>query len=306
MAVDTTILSPELLRPFTAAQARDIGITAWQLRVLLSEAVVRHVLHDVYIAGDVPDTIDVRLAALALVTPPHAVVCDRTAAWVWGVDAFQPWELDMVPPLDTYVLRGRTRIRRPEAAGGERDLSAEDVVTVGGIEVTTPLRTSLDLATGLSRNQALAVMESFARMHGVGKTQLRALLPRYRGRRGVVQARELIPLVDPRTESTGESFVKLAIHDAGLPQPQPQHWVSAGGAAAYRLDLAYPRLKICIEYDGEEFHSSDEAKEKDRRRRNWLREHGWVVIVVTKDDLRGARREAWLAELRVAIVDRMR
>jgi hypothetical protein len=306
MGTTTNEKLAQLPMPFKAIDAEQLGITSWQLRQMVSGAQVRQVLREVYVRSDLPDTIELRASALALVAPPHAVICDRTAAWLWGVDTLRPWELEILPRLEAFVLSGRTRIRRPQAGGGERDLCADDIVMIGGVRVTSPVRTSLDLGCCLSRSEALAAMNGFARIHGVGVAELATLLPRYRGRRGVVQARELVPLVDPRSESTGESFTRLAIHDEGLPVPTPQFWVRIGGVPTYRLDLAYPRLKVCVEYDGEEFHSSDEAEEADRIRREWLRDNGWVVIVVTKADFRGRAREAWLRELRFALADRMR
>ena len=86
-----------------------------------------------------------------------------------------------------------------------------------------------------------------------------------------------------------------------MPAPQVQWWITRNGRRLYRLDLAYPGMKICVEYDGEEFHDSPEAREADEARRAWLRERGWIVIVVTKDDLSpdGVRR--WTEELRRAI-----
>jgi hypothetical protein len=292
-------------RPFRTVDAGKLGISPWQLLRLVHEGEARRVLQGVYVSRQHSDTIELRAEALALVAPPHAVICDRTAAWLWGVDALRRWELEMTPCLDVYVLRGRTRVRRPQAGGGERDLRAEDLVPIGDILVTTPVRTSLDLACRLSRYEGLAVMDAFARTHGADSTELAALLPRYRGRRGVVQARRLVPLVDARAESTGESFTRLAIHDRGLPAPKPQHWVNVSGVPTYRLDLAYPALKICIEYDGEEFHSSDEARDNDRRRRQWLRDHGWKVIVVRKGDFKGLALETWLDELGATLAERM-
>lgn len=301
--------SENLLRlrdPFTSGDALRAGISPWNLRQLVLAGQVRPVLRGVYARSDVADTIPLRAAALGAVVPRHAVICDRTAAWLWGVDVLRPWELEQLPRLETFVLRGHARIRRPQAGGGERDLLPGEVVEIDGVCVTTPLRTSLDLGCGLSRYEALAAMDGFARVQGVGCVALTAMLPRFRGRRGVVQARELVPLVDGRAESTGESFTRAAIHDDGLPRPTPQFWVETEGSAAYRLDLAYPQLKICIEYDGQRYHSSDAARERDDKRRQWLREHGWVVIVVTKDDLSGPARDRWLAELRLAIAERMR
>lgn len=274
------------------------------MREMVRNSEVRQVHREVFVRADQEDDIGLRAAALALVAPEHVVMVDRTAAWLWHVDALHYAELDVMPPLETFSLRGHGRVRRTRASGGERDLLPVDVVTLNGVRVTTPVRTSLDLGCKLGRYEALGVMDCFARTHGVDSRQLSRLLPRFRGRRGVVQARELTPLVDGRSESGGESFTRLVIRDDGLPMPEPQYVVKVDRWTTYRLDLAYPRLKICVEYDGEEFHSSAEQKAADEKRRTWLRDHGWKVIVVTKDDLSGPKREAWLQELREAIAER--
>lgn len=292
--------------PFTSADAHAAGISRWTLAELVARGEVRRVLRNVYVMADAPDTISLRANAAALVVPRHSVAVDETAAWLWGVDAFRPWALDVVPRLQFFVPPGHKRVNRGEVGGGERDLSATDITVIANVTATTPLRTSLDLACSLPRYEALAAMDALAQMQGVTVPQLHALLPRYRRRRGVVQARGLVPLVDPRSESAGESFVRCAILDAGLPRPELQHEVTHRGAVLFRLDLAYPRLRICVEYDGEAFHSSDEQRTADRIRRAWLRDRGWIVIVVDKDSFRGEALDRWLHELRDRIAERTR
>jgi hypothetical protein len=292
--------------PFTSAQAREAGLNRWALTQAVAAGEVRRVLTDVYVARDAPDTLELRARAAALVLGEHAVVVDRSAAWLWGVDVLRASELDVCPRLETYVVSGCKRVTRREAGGGERDLAPRDIARLGTVRLTTPLRTSLDLACRLSPYQALAALDAFARIHGITTFDLMHELPRFRRRRGVVQARRLIPLVDGRAESSGESFTRLAIIDANLPLPRPQHWVTDRGQPVYRLDLAYPDLKICVEYDGQEYHASEEQREADRRRRAWLRDRGWLVIVVTKDDFAGNALDEWLGQLRSALIDRGR
>ena len=290
--------------PFTSGQALAAGLSRWDLAQLVREHAVRRILTDVYIPWHEPDTLENRALAAALVVPAHAVAVDRTAAWLWGVDVRKPWQLDVAPPVEFFALRGHARLRRGGVRSGERDLAPRDVTSVGGVRLTVPVRTALDLACAPGPYEALAAMDGLARVQGVTVEELLRELPRYRRRRGVVQARRLVPLVDGRAESAGESFTRLAIVDSGLPVPQPQVWVLESGVPKFRLDLAYPRLKICIEYDGEAFHSSREQREADRLRRTWLREHGWKVIVVRKDDFKGAALDSWLRELREEIADR--
>lgn len=132
---------------------------------------------------------------------------------------------------------------------------------------------------------------------------MRALLRRYRRRRGVVQLRRLVGLLDPRAESQPESWLRWFIVDWGLPLPEPQVWVDIDGVL-YRVDLAYRRARIAVEYDGEEFHTTPEQREHDKARRKALREIGWIVIVVTKDGLSREGRETWLTELAEALRSR--
>jgi very-short-patch-repair endonuclease len=63
-------------------------------------------------------------------------------------------------------------------------------------------------------------------------------------------------------------------------------------------------MRIAVEYDGKLFHSTDEQKAADRKRRKVLRDAGWIVIVVGSEDFAGAALDAWLGELREAIAER--
>ena len=288
--------------PFTRSDARDVGLSPAQIAELVRCRTIRRVLRNVYVACDVPDTVEVRAAAAALAVVPGAVFVDRTAAWLHGVDVFDYRELEVLPPVECVVLRDRSRIERPECVGGERDLAPSDVMRVHGLRVTTPLRTALDLGCVLPRPDALAALDMFARVHGVTRAELEVSLERYRRRRGVVQLRSLVPLVDGLAESARESRTRLAIIDDGLPVPRLQHWVEEHGVPLFRLDLAYPRHRVAVEYDGAEWHDrTDEQRDADRLRRRWLADNGWTVIVVRRGDFAPGRRTRWLDELRAAL-----
>ncbi|WP_432476255.1 DUF559 domain-containing protein [Nocardioides sp. GXQ0305] len=81
-------------------------------------------------------------------------------------------------------------------------------------------------------------------------------------------------------------------------------WVQIGGVPTYRLDLAYPRAKVAVEYDGEEFHSRPEDRARDEARRDVLRRQGWYVIVLTKASFADEACEAWTEELRRVLLER--
>ena len=100
--------------------------------------------------ADVESTPLVRArAARASSIGDSSVVCDRSAAWLWGVDCFGCAELDGTPALESCVLRGHQATERDEVAGVTRDLRPADWVELGGVRVTTPLRTAADLGCRL-------------------------------------------------------------------------------------------------------------------------------------------------------------
>jgi hypothetical protein len=298
--VKMTIALPDT--PFTCEDAARLGVGRHALRRMVCDGLLRRVFRNVYVAADVPDTIELRVEAVALVTPPYGVLVDRTAAWVHGVDTLAYHELGVLPSLEVFVIRDYAPRRRRGVDSGQRDLDPLDMMRLPpGILVTTPLRTALDLGCLLMRPLALATLDQFIRMHGLTIERMRSESLRYRGRRGVVQLRQLIGLADGRAESPGESWVRLALHDAGLPPPVPQFCVRVDADTFYRLDLAYPFHRVCIEYDGELYHSTSEQRAADELRRKWLRAQGWTVIVVTRADLDQDSVRRWTREVRSAL-----
>jgi len=290
------------LVPFRREHLLAQGVERARFYQLVRSGLIRPVVRGAFVRADAPDTVELRAAAVALVVSDGHVVVDRTAAAIHGVNAFTFVEQQEPPPVETCVLRGRCPTQRGDVRGRTRDLRAEDIMTIAGLRVTTPLRTAVDLACNLRRREAMAVLNELSRQHGLAGAELRAMLSRFARRRGVVQARELIQIAEPRIESPRESWTWLEIHDAGLPMPEPQVWIEVDGVPTYRLDFAYVRRRIAVEYDGADFHDrTDEQRRHDAARRAWLRANGWTVIVIRSGDFTGERRDRWIRELRQAL-----
>lgn len=77
-----------------------------------------------------------------------------------------------------------------------------------------------------------------------------------------------------------ENQVALILSHCGL-HPEQQY-----RAGRFRLDFAWPELKIALEADGWH-HRAPEGAARDRLRDSWLRSQGWVVLRV--DDEHGER-----------------
>lgn len=292
-------------RPFTHAQALGLGFSRDVLGRMVREGLLRRVLKGVYVDAAAEDTLRLRAQAIALVLPPTAVVTDRTAGWLHGAQTLAPGDHIVLPPLDVFQLPGHTRVRTRGNRGGERTLLPEDVTTVHGVPVTTPLRTALDLGRLTPRDHAMGSLDSLLRLGRFGHGDLLGGVSRFDRQRGVRQLRELAPLADPRAESPGESVLRLRWYDAHLPVvPTPQLEVREFGLLRARLDLGVEELRFAAEYDGREWHSAAEDRARDQARRQWLRDRGWVVVVITQEDLFGPDRWRAVHKIR-AELDRL-
>ncbi|HWI44175.1 MAG TPA: DUF559 domain-containing protein [Nocardioides sp.] len=289
-------------RPFHVRELGSLGLTCRRVELARADGLLRRVTRGVYVRADLSDTHESRACALALAISANHVAVDRTAATLLGLEVVTWAEHDLLPPIETCALRGRNPTHRPEARGRSRDLVPTDITEVRGVKVTTPIRTALDLGCNLRRREALASMIGLARAYGFTADDLGRELPRFKRRRGVRQLRGLVSLVDPRIESPREAWTWLEIIDAGLPEPTPQVWILVEGVPTYRLDFAWERLRVCIEYDGWEAHErTPEQRAYDAARRRWLRDNGWTVIVLRSGDFTGDAVARWISELRAAL-----
>ncbi|HEV2796257.1 MAG TPA: hypothetical protein VGV65_01445 [Nocardioides sp.] len=254
---------------------------------LVALGLVRPLVRGVFVAAQVPDSFRVRVSAVAMVTPPHAVVVDRTAAWIHGVDALPRSAIHEMPSIDLYS-RGGSRMRRTGVASGIRDLRPTDIDELGPVAVTTRLRTACDLGRLLWRFDALAAIDGFLRQ-GVDQDELVREVERFKGFRGVVQLRRLAPLGDKGAESPPESALRLHWHEADIPAwPQTQIWVhDDDGTPRFRIDVGDAEVRFGAEYYGEEFHG-DEVEEADQERIAWLeRRRAWHIEVFEKEAVYG-------------------
>jgi hypothetical protein len=293
-------------RPFTLLEAREWGLSRKTIDDLLVSRGLVRVLQGVYQDTAVPQTASTRIAAAQLVIGPHVVICDRTAAWLHGVDTFAMRELAALPPVETCVETAGSRVRRKGCRGTRRDLVPADVMRLGDLTVTTPLRTAHDLGRRLRPLDALAALDGFCRLGLVTAAELCRHLDRHAGQRGIVQLRRLAPLASPFAESPGESWTRMAMIDADLPIPELQIDVWADGLLVGRLDLGYEALKVGVEFDGVDHHSSPDQREHDAVRRERMASLGWKIIVVRKEDFSGDRRDMWINEIRGLISPRER
>ncbi|MGY1665995.1 endonuclease domain-containing protein [Geodermatophilus sp. SYSU D00696] len=252
----------------------------------------RRLTQGVYADPGLPVDHRLRCQGVALVMPPGVAVGGHSAA-AWYGAAFAAAD----DPV-TLVCPEEIRWRGPrEATVHHTVLSPADVVVVDDVPLTVPLRTAWDVMTLEPLTTAVAAVDAMVRAGHVPLAGLAAMAERGAGRWGVSRVRRAVLLVDPRAESPRESRLRVCLVLAGL-EPVPQFEVVDDGRFVARVDLAFPDVRLAIEYEGAHHFEADQVT-RDAERLDRLRAAGWRVIRVTAADLRDL--EALVARIRAAL-----
>ena len=277
-------------RPFHRTEAVAQGVTDRRLAAWCRDGLLVHPVRGVYHAAQLAAGIDLRLACLRLVVPEDAVVTDRTAGWLYGASmVLAPNDHLVVPRVSLFRPAGY-RLRNDLAASGERSFLDDEVVELGGVRVTSVVRTTCDLGRLRHREAAFCAMEAMARTGAVDLEELRAVAAggRYRGYRWVTNLRDLAPRVEGLTQSPPEGIILLRWEDCpDLPRPRPQVPVPSPDGDFFYVDVGVGGLRYGAEYDGVEWHRPAQRKH-DADRRGWMTEsEQWLFDVFEKADLYG-------------------
>lgn len=260
--------------------AHAISEGALTLRQLRDGPYVR-VLRGVYADPSLPRDHLLRCRAAALLMPERAALGARSAAAVLGAPA--PTYIDPV----TVIVPAGEQWRGPAGVRVHRaPLPPEDVLQgEDGLPHTTAMRTAWDVGALERTATAVGVLDALLRGGRLDVAHLQQALRRGAGRWGARRVRTAFELVDARSESPPESWVRVACALAGLTAPVPQYDVVENGTWLARVDLAWPEARLIVEYEGEyHFEGLQIARDDDRYRR--LEAAGWRVIRLSAADLR--------------------
>ena len=232
----------------------------------------------VYRLAGSPATPASELRAALLQAGGGAAASHWSAAWLWGIADLPDRPTITVPHvrsravMDAEVVRSRVRFK---------------TVVRNRVPCTDVIRTIFDCAA------------SAAGGAGAGADQIDELLDRAIARRAV-RIQDVIaalgkleyrhhkgrPLLEERLSRRGvtgspapsvlESRMGRMFVEYGLPVPKAE--VQWGPQRRYRLDFAYPAIRLAIEVDGWSAHFTPEQQRWDRRRGNSLARAGWTVL----------------------------
>lgn len=274
--------------PFTRRMAHDHGVSEKTLTDLCRDGQLIRPSHGLYLPAHLAESAEARAGAISLILPPGAALARESAAWLMGVDVRPPGRWQEPPLLECLVPNGAVRPRRPGVNAFISDLPVDDIVDVHGIPCTSPTRTALDLARYRPRFIGLGAVDAISHAGLTSVPELEAAAAPLTGHRFIRRAREVIDLCEPKTESTGESWTRLRVVEAGLPRPRVQvSLCDANGVEVYRLDMGLEKYQIGIEYDGVEHHlrTPEQRARDDARRKDIERRFGWRTVAATARDV---------------------
>jgi predicted transcriptional regulator of viral defense system len=237
------------------SQLLTAGFSDDEVRRLVRAGRLTPLRRGVYVEGELPDDVLARhvlqIAAAIGELAAGAVVSHVSAAVLHGL---RIWAV----PLD------RVHATRSRRNGGRRGalvhvhtapLDPGEVVTIGGLPVTSLARTLADLARTVPFEQAVVMADSamfHERQDRIDRADLLEALERAPRWPGSPAARRAIAFSDGLSESVGESRSRVAIAAAGLPPPVLQWEVRAAGTGVLvgRVDVGWPDLGTVGEFDG--------------------------------------------------------
>lgn len=266
----------------TSGQLATLGVHPQSLSRLVARGAWERLDHALYGPVGVPRSWRRDLMAAVLLGPPGTVVSHRAAAALHGVGG-------LTAPMPEVTIPRGTRLRRPWLIAHESvDLELAEPIAIDGIPVTGLPRVAVDLGSVVSPRRYVQTVRELRHGHGVTSGVLLHTYLRHkaRGRNGCGALRDWLDRyfdVAGTPESGIEQVVLDALLDCGMPAPRCQHEVRVGGAR-YRLDLAYPEVRLAIEVDGRQ-HDDLDLRVADARRTARLEEAGWTVVRIRSTHL---------------------
>lgn len=158
---------------------------------------------------------------------------------------------------------------------------------LAGCELCSSFRYPIDHSDELPRHTPVTSPEKLSRF-----------LEAHSGAYGVNKAKRALRYVHENTASPAEGVLAVllcspySLGGYGLPKPLVNRKIKVTGAAKratkhpyFVADLYWPQAKLDVEYDGNAYHASHEARSKDAERANALDLMGVKVVDVTRDQL---------------------
>ena len=266
-------------------ELRKYGLEERRIAAAVRGKILRRLRRSVYISEEYWQTQKPWDQHVLLIKAHHAasngdlVYSHVSAARLWGLYVWNA-------PEQIHVIQ---RGRRGEKQGSTdvvrhtHTLPDRDVVTLaGGIRVTSRERTVLDCARTLPFDLAVIIADS-ALQRGASLEKMHEMADAATKSRFITRVRDVLAAVDGRSESAGETRLRLKLQAWNFPEPVLQHEIRTA-EGTYRADFAWPGLQLIFEFDGDgkyrDTQPTDQVILDERKRETRLMEDGWTIVRV--------------------------
>ena len=291
---------------FTFQEAVDAGVTVGRLRHRSMTAPSRGIRQP--LAPLTPERESI-VRPLTLVTE-FSAASHATAFTLWGFPGFLPGKDDPVTHLsrpDTLAIPRRSGVR-----GHRGQFFDDEITTLNGLFITSRTRTWLDCSRKMSIEELTVVADHLLRIPRpdfegrskphAARDDLEEMLDRHKGTPGIRKARVALDRARVGSDSAPETRLRLALEDAGLPEPLLNVPTQLHAAVVRQPDLSYPKQKVAVEYDGEG-HSEAAQIVRDIAREEDFARTGWMLVRISKRHMENEARAA-VAKVRSALRSR--
>jgi very-short-patch-repair endonuclease len=259
-------------------QAAAVGVTLPMLRAAADRGWLHHQRHGIYVAAGVGPSRWRPVVAAALAAGSDAVVSHTTAAAAHHFYGIETDEIDLTIPLNSRRSLQGVRIHRST-------LPPEDVQHRYQVQLTTPVRTLIDISGGIHAPLLGRIIDEGA-IARLWTAEL--IMSRIDGhRRGVKGVAELRPLLALRVgEGNPDSKLEQRVVRAvkGVAPGYTLHHQVVLDGEVITMDIAWVDEKIDGEADGMLVRAASRTKfERSCRRDNILAAHGWRIVHFTAE-----------------------
>lgn len=264
---------------FGRAQAASLGVTRGQITHGVKAGEWERILPGIYIFRTAPRTWMARATAVSIWS--RGVLCSWTAAALHDFGGRQD-EIHVCVP---------NKLRSPAlwVVPHKAEIRNGDQCFVGGLRVTTPTRTLVDLAGGMDELGLELMLDNLLTSGLVTLPRLRWCLQMSgtRGRPGTRLLRELVDIREhfgvPASVFQTKLFRLLRATD--MPTPVNEYEIRDGGKVVARADLAYPDYTVRVEGHSYKWHGGRKAWAADLRKHNKVQDLDWETVYVLYDEV---------------------
>lgn len=264
----------------TTRQLLRLGLTHQAIRRRVKSGALVRVAQGLYRSAQAPQDWDQLALGAQMLNGPSCALSHSSAAQVWRFDV--PKRIaNQVEVTIPHQRRGRT-LRGQVVAHRSRVFRSADRTSTGGHVVTTAVRTILDLAPRLNREELERCVEGAIGGRRVRLADLIEAVDKSKGK-STRQLAEVLQAYrdEPQPESPAEArFVRLLV-ESGIEPPSRQYEIFDGTSFVARVDFAWPEKRLVLEIDSYIHHESPKARARDSRRATRIRALIWNYMSVT-------------------------